>query len=137
MIGLANTAEQFFVMYLVLVLMCFTGTSVGIFLGSLTTNPQLANEILQLVWMPLVIFGGYFKNLGNVANWLIWVKYISPFTYIFTALVDNETKYKSSLVGELKFDVSMWIAILIIFLIGIVFRVAAYILLTYKKGKLQ
>lgn len=89
MIGLAGTAEQFFTMYFILVLMSFTGTSAGIFIGSMTTNPKSVGNALQAVLVPLLIFGGYYKNLGNIASWVIWIKFISPFTYIFTALVDN------------------------------------------------
>jgi hypothetical protein len=137
MIGLACTAEQFFILYLILVLMCFVGTSAGIFIGSMTTNPKSVGNVLHAVLVPLLIFGGYCKNLGNIANCVIWIKYISPFTYIFTTLVDNEPKYKPSRVAEMNFDVSMWIAILLIFLIGIGFRVGAYILLSFRKGKIQ
>ena len=137
MIGLASTAEQFFTMYLILVLMSFAGTSAGIFIGSMTTNPKSVGNVLQAVLVPLLIFGGYYKNLSNIADWVIWIKFISPFTYIFTALVDNEAKYKPSHVADLNFDVSMWVAILLIFLIGVAFRVGAYILLCCRRGKLQ
>jgi ABC-type multidrug transport system permease subunit len=38
MIGFGNTPEQFFTMYLIIVLMSFSGTSAGMLAGSIVTD---------------------------------------------------------------------------------------------------
>jgi ABC-type multidrug transport system permease subunit len=98
MVGLANTAEQFFTMYLIILLMSFTATSAGMFAGSIITDPRSFGNIVTFVTTPLLAFSGFFKNYDNMPKWIGWVRFISPFNYSFTALVGNETKYKPGLV---------------------------------------
>jgi hypothetical protein len=83
--------------------------------------------------LPLLSFSGFFKNYSNLSDWNGWIRFISPYNYSYTALVENETLYKSSLIGEVHFDVNMWIAILIQFCLGVGFRILAFLFLMIKK----
>ena len=99
MIGLGNTPEQFFIMYLIIFLMSFTGTGCGLLLGALVTDPIILSELISFLLLPLLSFSGYFKNYSNMPAWNGWIRFISPFNYSFTALVGNETMYKASRVS--------------------------------------
>lgn len=89
MIGLGNTAEQFFTMYLIILLMSFTATSVGMFAGSIVSDPQKISGIINMVALPLITFSGFFKNYSSMPDWIGWIRFISPYNYSYTALVGN------------------------------------------------
>lgn len=103
MIGLGNTPEQFFTMYLIIFSMSFSATSAGMFLGSLIKDPKLISNLVTMLALPLLTFSGFFKNYNNLPVWIAWLRFISPFNYAFTSLVKNETLYKASLVDTVNF----------------------------------
>jgi ATP-binding cassette, subfamily G (WHITE), eye pigment precursor transporter len=39
--------------------------------------------------LPVILFSGYFKNTGDLPEWIGWVQYVSPITYSFNILVHN------------------------------------------------
>jgi ATP-binding cassette subfamily G (WHITE) protein 2 (SNQ2) len=137
MVGLANTAEQFFTMYFIILMMSFAATSAGMFAGSIITDPRSFSNIVTFVTTPLLAFSGFFKNYNTMPKWIGWVRFLSPFNYSFTALVGNETHYKPGRVDEMNFEMSTWTAILILFCLGIGLRLLSYLLLALRKGKLQ
>jgi ABC-type multidrug transport system permease subunit len=102
MVGLANTAEQFFTLYLIILVMSFTATSLGMLAGSLLTDAKSSGSIVLFMMVPLLSFSGFFKNYNNMPNWIGWIRFISPFNYSFTALLSNETKYKHGHVDEIN-----------------------------------
>lgn len=106
MVGLANSAEQFFIMYFIIVIETFTGTSLGMLVGALVKNPNLISSFVGVVFLPLVSFSGFFKNYSNLPNWIGWIRFTIPFNYIYTAFVGNETRYKASRIEYVNFDVS-------------------------------
>lgn len=89
MIGLANTAEQFFIMYLIFFLILFVGTSTGLLAGSILSDEKAINAVIPSIALPMILFSGFFKNTGNLPNWLGWIQYISPFKYSFIGFVEN------------------------------------------------
>lgn len=100
-------------------------------------NPNLISTFVSLVFLPIVSFSGFFKNYSNLSNWIGWIRFLIPFNYTYTALVGNETLYKPSLISQVNFDVSSWNAVLILFCIGLFYRIVTYILLSVRKDKLQ
>jgi ABC-type multidrug transport system permease subunit len=137
MISLGSTTEQFFTMYLIIFSMSFTATSTGMFAGSIVRDPKVISSIITIIALPFLIFSGFFKNYSSMPGWIGWIRFISPFNYSYTSLTYNETLYKPSLIDEVHFDVSLWIAILIQFCLGIGFRILAFFFLMLKKDKLQ
>jgi len=89
MIGLGNSPEQFFTMYLIILFLSFAGTSLGFLIGSIITDPTMVSNLPTVVMLPFLIFSGFFKNDANMPDWIGWIRYISPFNYCFTALVKN------------------------------------------------
>ena len=97
--NLSPTAEQFFLFYLITVLINICGNSVGLLLGSVITDAKSVSTVSPIVVLPFVLFSGYFKNSGNIPPWIGWIQYISPLKYGFAAIAINEVKYKPSLIG--------------------------------------
>lgn len=104
MVGQANTAEQFFLFYFISVIVGFAGSSLGLFIGSLSKDEKTGAALTPIIILPIFIFSGVFKNRANLPDWIGWMEYISPLKYGFMAMTMNETKYKPSYVDQLNFD---------------------------------
>jgi len=81
-------------MYLILFLISFGGTSTGLMAGSMLRDEKAINAVIPLIALPLILFSGFFKNSGNMPDWIGWIQYISPFKYGFIGFVHNEVLYK-------------------------------------------
>jgi len=89
MINLAPTAGQFFLHYLIFILMGLCGSSLGLLIGSVVLDAKSISAVVPLLLMPIVLFSGFFKNRASLPVWLGWIEYISPNKYAFTAYMDN------------------------------------------------
>lgn len=89
MIGFSSTAEQFFVFYLILFLLCFAGSSAGLLFGSMIHDAKSVSTIIPIVVIPMIIFSNFFKNAGSISKWTKFIEYLSPFKYAFIATVKN------------------------------------------------
>jgi ABC-type multidrug transport system permease subunit len=92
-VGLSSTAGQFFTFYFITFLMGFSGSSLGLLLGSMITDAKSVSGVVPIIILPLVLFSGYFKNFADLPKWIGWIEYISPLKYGFTAYTLNETMY--------------------------------------------
>ncbi len=73
MIDLSNTAEQFFFHCLVYGLISFSGTSLGLLIGSLIMDPKSVATFMPIVVFPLFLFSGFFKNRADLPVWIGWI----------------------------------------------------------------
>lgn len=73
MIGLAPTAGQFFLHYLILILIGLNGSSMGLFLGSVVLDAKSISAVVPIVLLPFTLFSGFFKNRGDLPVWIGWV----------------------------------------------------------------
>lgn len=87
LMGLANTAEQFFVFYFITFLINLCGNSLGLLLGSLISDSKSVSAVIPLILLPFVLFSGLFKNTGNLSDWFGWIQYISPLKYGYIAMM--------------------------------------------------
>ena len=62
MVGLSSTPSQFFIMYLILFLMMFVGSSMGLLIGSFIQDEKGVSEIVPILLLPLIVISGFFKN---------------------------------------------------------------------------
>jgi ABC-type multidrug transport system permease subunit len=137
MVGLSSTAEQFFIMYLILFLMCFVGSSIGLLAGSILKDAKGITEVIPIFLLPIIVISGFFKNAENMPKWFSWLEYISPFKYGFIAITESEMMYRDSLISELNFDIGLWPSIAILFGLGVALRVLSLAMLWYKKSTLE
>ena len=64
-----------------LYLMACASTAIGVMLGCTVENPEQAVEFLPAVFMPQILFSGFFVPPGLIPNWLSWIRLICPLTY--------------------------------------------------------
>jgi ABC-type multidrug transport system permease subunit len=137
MIDMANTAGQFFIHVLVFALMSFNGASIGLLLGSVILDPKSVSAVVPVMLLPLILFSGYFKNRDDLPVWLGWVEYISPLKYGFIGFIENQVAYKNSNINQFNLDVTKWEAIIILFCLGIFYRMLSLFFLWALKKKSQ
>lgn len=89
MVGLYNTAEQFFIFYFIFFLVSFAGNSLGLLLGCAVSDAKLITVLMPVVILPFVLFSGFYKNRQDLPVWLFWIEYISPIKYSFISFVRN------------------------------------------------
>eukprot|EP01087_Luapelamoeba_hula_P004661 TRINITY_DN1458_c0_g1_i3.p1 TRINITY_DN1458_c0_g1~~TRINITY_DN1458_c0_g1_i3.p1 ORF type:complete len:729 (+),score=90.59 TRINITY_DN1458_c0_g1_i3:131-2317(+) len=89
-VGFDNTAAKFFIFYSALVLESNCAQALGLAISAAWKNAQVSLALSPVVFTPLMLLGGLFLNEGNVPDWLIWAKYLSPMKYCFEVLVLNE-----------------------------------------------
>lgn len=73
MIGLGNSAEQFFIFYLILLLISFTGNSLGLLLGSAISDAKLVPLMIPIFLLPFILFSGFYKNRDDLPVWIGWL----------------------------------------------------------------
>lgn len=73
-----------------LYLMACASTALGVLVGSAVSNPSTAIEFLPAVFMPQILFSGFFVPPELMPDWLSWVRWICPLTYGVKILVAIE-----------------------------------------------
>lgn len=89
LIGLSNTADQFFIVVVDCVTMAFTGSSMGLLVGSIADDEKSASVVMTFLLVPSSYFSGLYKNLGNLPGWIGWIQYVSSMRYGWAGMVQN------------------------------------------------
>ena len=137
-VGLSSTVGQFFTYYLIAYLVGFSGTSLGLLLGSLIHDQKSVSVAMPIVLLPFILFSGFFKNTGNLSSWFGWIQYISPIKYSFSSWIQNEVLNASvSNVGLLNLDVGLWLGVGILVVLAVSFRMLGLLFLWLLRSKLE
>jgi ABC-type multidrug transport system permease subunit len=137
MIGLADTARQFFIFYLTYFLLGFAGASMGLLIGSVILDAKSVSAVVPIIILPLMLFSGYFKNNEDLPGWIGWLQYISPIKYGLIAFVTDQVEGKPSLINELNFDLGLWPSIFILLGLGMGYRLLSVFFLAVLKTRTQ
>jgi ABC-type multidrug transport system permease subunit len=151
MAGLNPSPRIFFAISGTQLLAALAGESVGLFIGSLTTDFEKCLVIATLGALTLMLTGGFL--IDNLPSFVRWIRYISPFKYSYDACIQleysrplkcNDGSILSACLGHEGEDVSgdeavkflgstqsigLNTACLIIFILG--FRLLAYLTLRF------
>lgn len=85
MIDLHHGAGYFFMFVLISWMGSFTGNSYGIMFSSFFNSPKLAAGTLPIVVLTAIVYSGYYKNRQDIADWIVWLHYLSPIKYSLIA----------------------------------------------------
>jgi len=66
------------------------GNSLGILGGSAFSDAKVAMGIMPMLFLPFMIFAGFYSNRKELPDWISWFEYLSPFKYAFEAVCWNE-----------------------------------------------
>jgi hypothetical protein len=87
MISFQMAFVQFFSITYVLAM---ASTAMAVFLGSTVEDPKLAAEMLPLLFVPQMLFAGFFVVPDLIPVWLRWAQYLCSLTYAVRLMVLEE-----------------------------------------------
>lgn len=90
LVGFRSEIQYFATLTLIAVLTALNGMAMGTLAASVFSTVEVALVILPLLLIPMMIFSGLMINNDNIPWYFIWVRYISPTQYAFTAAMKNE-----------------------------------------------
>ncbi|CBQ68861.1 related to ATP-binding cassette, sub-family G, member 2 (N-terminal fragment), partial [Sporisorium reilianum SRZ2] len=90
MVGLRQGAGAFFVWLAINVLQVGTAIGLGLVIGCGAPSIELANVFAPVINVVFLLFGGNLLPLSSIPPWFIWLHWISPITYTYSALAQNE-----------------------------------------------
>ncbi|KAH9815155.1 CDR ABC transporter-domain-containing protein [Melampsora americana] len=90
MAGLVSNAGAFFTFYLLVFSTFIALSSFFRFLGAISFSFNTAARMASILVMTMVIYSGYMRPQPAMRRWLVWLYYINPVNYSFSALMGNE-----------------------------------------------
>lgn len=90
MVGLRQTAGAFFIWLAINVLQVGTAIGLGLVIGCGASSIELANIFAPVINVVFLLFGGNLLPLSSIPPWFIWLHWLSPITYTYSALAQNE-----------------------------------------------
>ena len=89
-VGFQLTFSNYINTVLIMILLNYTGMSMGLILASIFSDIAVALLIAPLIIMPLMMFSGFFLNADSTPVYYSWIPWVSPMKYAFTALARVE-----------------------------------------------
>jgi len=91
MVGLRiDGASYFFIFYACLLVLSQNAQGLGLLISTAISNIGLALILAPLVFIPMMLFGGFFANTTTIPSFFAWLQWVSLFRYGFEILVVNE-----------------------------------------------
>lgn len=90
MVGLRQTAGKFFIWLAINLLQVSTAIGLGLVIGCAAESIELANVFAPVINVIFLLFGGNLLPLSSIPPWFIWLHWMSPITYTYSALAQNE-----------------------------------------------
>jgi len=87
MMGLQSNLGLYFA---VTYMLAMTSTATAVLFGCSLENEKMASELLSLVFLPQVLFSGFYVSIDLIPVWLRWLQWLSPLTYANRILVVDE-----------------------------------------------
>ena len=78
MVGLQSSFANFLAIEFTLAM---SATAVAVLLGCAVEDPSLATEFLPLLFVPQLLFAGFFVRTDLIPPWLRWAQYLCALTY--------------------------------------------------------
>ena len=90
MVGLKRSASAFFNAFSCVVVLRFTGNSIGWFVGALVEEPKAATSVGTVIGVPFIILSGVVASDTNIPRYLLPIKYLSYMRYAYRTLMVYE-----------------------------------------------
>jgi len=126
--------------------LAMTSTALAVLLGCSVEDPKLGQEMLPILFVPQMLFAGFFVTPDLIPVWLRWAQYLCSLTYSVRLCLVEEfencgpepeaTQNCNRLVTNVGADPDdTWWYWLVLVCLFVVFRVGALIILRGKATK--
>ncbi|RDL34441.1 putative ATP-binding cassette multidrug transport protein [Venustampulla echinocandica] len=90
MVGLKQSAGAFFTFYIFLFVTTMTMTALFRAIGAGSSTFDGASKVSGFMIMALIMYTGYMIRKPQMHPWFVWIYWINPLAYGFSALLSNE-----------------------------------------------
>ena len=130
--------------------LAMTSTAVAVLLGCSVEDPKMASEFLPLLFVPQLLFAGFFVATELIPEWLRWAQYLCSLTYALRlallaefgpcaeedgALTGQPNHCQAILDNSGAEEDQKWLYWLILCCLFLAFRVSALLILRKKAQK--
>ena len=71
----------FGILYIIVYTLAMASTALAVLLGCSVEDPKLGQELLPLLFVPQMLFAGFFVTPDLIPVWLRWAQYLCTLTY--------------------------------------------------------
>lgn len=154
MVGYQAEADKYFIFIAACIAVTLVAHALGLSIGAGAPNLNVSMAMAPMIFIPLMLLGGFFLSDDSIPKWLMWIKYFSPFKYGFQILARNEfdgltftcstdpaascTPTGDKVLSDLSLDNdegSLWASFLFLFMQYFFFHSLAYFLLRITAGR--
>lgn len=110
----------------------FTATGLGILIGCIFNDIEVALNFMPLIFFPMLLFSGFYVNNDSILEFLKVFEYLSPIRYSLEGFVYTEfegTAFTPNPIDTLGFEWGYWTTNIILWGYGFVIRILAFIFL--------
>ena len=72
---------NFFEFQAIIYALAMASTAVAVLLGCSVSDAKMAQELLPMLFVPQMLFAGFFVSITLLPSWLRWIQYICSLTY--------------------------------------------------------
>ena len=134
---------SFALLWIIIYALAMASTALAVLLGCSVEDPKLGQELLPLLFVPQMLFAGFFVTPDLIPVWLRWAQYLCTLTYSVRLVLSAEfkgcaetTPSCETLLDDIGSDPDetywYWIVLIVLFA---VFRVGALMVLRKKATK--
>jgi ABC-type multidrug transport system permease subunit len=132
------------------IILCVFGTSMAssslaVFFGCINEDPNSSIEMVPLLFVPQILFTGFFIRTSLIPIWMRWIQYLCPLKYGMNLFLMNEfAAFRKSCQGQAGVyceatltnnDIvtdDWWVYVLVLASLFLMFRVVAMVALVKK-----
>lgn len=97
-----------------MVLIAVASSSIGVFLGCVTTNVKSAIELAPAMFVPQILFSGFFVQIRQIPVFLRWAQWICPLKYTINIMLltefDQDTPVNNAILDSAEIQRSdLWL----------------------------
>jgi len=133
--------SSFFMFLFIAYALAMTSTALAVLLGCSVEDPKLAQEMLPILFVPQMLFAGFFVSPELIPAWLRWAQYLCSLTYAIRLALVEEFNDQScpqclQLLDRINADPDetwwYWLVLVVLFAF---FRISAVAVLRQKATK--
>lgn len=79
--NMINLQANFGIFYATVYCLAMASTALAVMLGSAVEDPKMAQEMLPILFVPQMLFAGFFVAPELIPVWLRWAQYLCSLTY--------------------------------------------------------
>lgn len=76
--------------FAIIYVLAMAATAVAVLLGCLVTDPKMGQEFLPVLFVPQLLFAGFFVPTDFIPIWLRWAQYLCSLTFAVRLMLDGE-----------------------------------------------